>query len=96
MRWLGRCARRWYEQGDWAQAGRRRTNNEGRTSLFVYWIHVEMVYGFLSRPLRRSLTIEQALTAYVLFTVFLLSLVRMKSWLVQARAIYLTDSKSVI
>jgi fucose 4-O-acetylase-like acetyltransferase len=68
----------------------------GRASLFVYWIHVEMVYGFVSRPLRRSLTIEQALAAYVLFTVFLLSLVRLKGWLTQGRAIYLTDSKSVI
>ena len=27
----------------------------GRASLFVYWIHVEMVYGFFSRPIRRSL-----------------------------------------
>ena len=25
----------------------------GRASLFVYWIHVEMVYGFFSRPIRR-------------------------------------------
>ena len=68
----------------------------GRASLFVYWIHVEMVYGFVSRPWRQSLTLEQAFAAYVLFTVFLLSLVRMKSWLVDARGIYLTDSKSVI
>ena len=25
----------------------------GRSSLFVYWIHVEMVYGVLGRPMRR-------------------------------------------
>ena len=68
----------------------------GRASLFVYWIHVEMVYGFFSRPIRRSLSLEGALTAYVLFTVFLLGLVRLKSWLTEGRAIYLTDSKSVI
>jgi uncharacterized membrane protein len=68
----------------------------GRASLFVYWIHVEMVYGFFSRPIRRSLTVEGALAAYVLFTVFLLGLVRLKNWLVDGRAIYLTDSKSVI
>jgi uncharacterized membrane protein len=68
----------------------------GRASLFVYWIHVEMVYGFFSRPIRRSLSLEGALVAYVLFTVFLLALVRLKSWLVEERAIYLTDSKSVI
>ena len=68
----------------------------GRASLFVYWIHVEMAYGFLGRPIRRSLSLEGALGAYVLFTVFLLALVRLKSWLVQGRPIYLTDSKSVI
>ncbi len=68
----------------------------GRASLFVYWIHVEMVYGFFSRSIRRSLSLEWALAAYVLFTVFLLYLVRLKSWLVEERAIYLTDNKSVI
>ena len=26
----------------------------GRSSLFVYWIHVEMVYGVLGRPFRRA------------------------------------------
>lgn len=68
----------------------------GRASLFVYWIHVEMVYGFFSRPIRRALSLEGALVAYVLFTVFLFSLVRIKNSIVEARAIYLTDSKSVI
>jgi uncharacterized membrane protein len=68
----------------------------GRASLFVYWIHVEMVYGFFSRPIRRSLSLEGTLVAYVLFTGFLLALVRLKSWLQEERAIYLTDSKSVI
>ena len=68
----------------------------GRASLFVYWIHVEMVYGFFSRPIRRALSLEGALAAYVLFTVFLLGLVRLKNWLTDGRAIYLTDSKSVI
>jgi fucose 4-O-acetylase-like acetyltransferase len=68
----------------------------GRSSLFVYWIHVEMVYGFFSRPIRRALSLEGALAAYVLFTVFLLGVVRMKNWIVEGKGIYLTDSKSVI
>jgi uncharacterized membrane protein len=68
----------------------------GRASLFVYWIHVEMVYGFFSRSIRRTLSLEGAVMAYVLFTVFLLGLVRLKNWIVEGRAIYLTDSKSVI
>jgi hypothetical protein len=59
-------------------------------------VHVEMVYGFFSRPIRRALSLEQTLVAYVLFTLFLLALVRLKNRLVDARAIYLTDSKSVI
>jgi uncharacterized membrane protein len=51
----------------------------GRSSLFVYWIHVEMVYGFISRPLRRNLSFEAAILAYVLFTAFLLGLVLLKN-----------------
>jgi uncharacterized membrane protein len=42
----------------------------GRTSLFIYWIHVEMVYGLMSLPLHKSLSWAQvwwALTAFVLF-----------------------------
>ena len=65
-------------------------------SLFVYWIHVEMVYGFFSRPIRRGLSLEGALAAYVLFTVFLFGLVRLKNWFFEGSAIYLTDNKSVI
>jgi uncharacterized membrane protein len=68
----------------------------GRASLFVYWVHVEMVYGFFSRPIRRELTLRGALIAYVLFTIFLFGLVRLKNRIVEGRAIYLTDSKSVI
>jgi uncharacterized membrane protein len=68
----------------------------GKASLFVYWIHVEMVYGFFSRPIRRALSMEQAAAAYLLFTLFLLALVRLKNRLLQPGAIYLTDSKSVI
>ena len=50
----------------------------GVSSLFVYWIHVEMVYGVLSTPLHRALTFEQALVAMVLFAAFLYGLVRLK------------------
>jgi uncharacterized membrane protein len=58
----------------------------GRASLFVYWVHVEMVYGFLSRPLRRSLSWEQVLVAYVLFTAFLLVLVVLKNRFAEGRS----------
>jgi uncharacterized membrane protein len=39
----------------------------GRTSLFIYWIHVELVYGLISRSWHRGLDIEQAAVAYVAF-----------------------------
>ncbi|MGH8638426.1 MAG: hypothetical protein ACREUZ_14920, partial [Burkholderiales bacterium] len=50
----------------------------GRTSLFVYWIHVELVYGLVSRPLHHSLTLLQAWIAYVLFTTAMLGCALMK------------------
>ena len=37
----------------------------GRTSLFIYWIHVELVYGLISRPLHRSLTLFEAAIGYL-------------------------------
>lgn len=50
----------------------------GRSSLFVYWIHVEMVYGLLGRPLRRALPIEASLVATALLCVLLYAIVRWK------------------
>ena len=35
----------------------------GRSSLFVYWIHVEMAYGGLAKPIKRALPLEAALVA---------------------------------
>lgn len=45
----------------------------GRTSLFIYWIHVEMVYGLVSLPLHRALSLGQAAMAYVVFVVAMLA-----------------------
>jgi uncharacterized membrane protein len=50
----------------------------GVASLFVYWIHVEMVYGVVSFWLHRSLTFEQALLSYAAFSLFLFGLVKLK------------------
>jgi hypothetical protein len=44
----------------------------GRTSLFIYWIHVEMVYGVISKPLHRTLTLPEWFGAYMLFLALLL------------------------
>jgi uncharacterized membrane protein len=47
----------------------------GKASLFVYWVHVELVYGVFSRPFRGRLSFEQVLVAYALFTLFMLGVV---------------------
>src|SRR5262245_43606769 len=39
----------------------------GRGSLFVYWIHVELVYGYATWPLRHRLALWQTALAYVMF-----------------------------
>jgi uncharacterized membrane protein len=57
----------------------------GRASLFVYWVHVEMVYGIISRPLRRSLSFPAAIGAYIIFSAFVLGLVLLKNRLVTMR-----------
>jgi fucose 4-O-acetylase-like acetyltransferase len=44
----------------------------GRTSLFIYWIHVEMVYGLISLRIHHALTLQQAWLALVAFTGFML------------------------
>lgn len=46
----------------------------GRTSLFIYWIHVELAYGVFSLPLHKRLSFEGALLATTLFTVGLLGI----------------------
>jgi uncharacterized membrane protein len=43
----------------------------GIASLFVYWIHVEIVYGVLTAPLHRRFTLEQSVVAFLLFSVLM-------------------------
>ena len=56
----------------------RVTATLGRSSLFVYWIHVEMVYGLLGRPLRRGLPLEASLGAMVVLCLVLYAIVLWK------------------
>ncbi len=44
----------------------------GRTSLFVYWIHVELAYGIFSRPLHKQLSFPAALLASAALTIVML------------------------
>jgi uncharacterized membrane protein len=55
----------------------------GRSSLFVYWIHVELIYGLVSRPLHRSLTLAEALVALTLFCALMLLCSVVKDHVVQ-------------
>jgi uncharacterized membrane protein len=56
----------------------------GRSSLFVYWIHVEMAYGGLSRPLKRALPLELSLLATVALCALLYKIVQWKDRKMQA------------
>ena len=49
----------------------------GRASLFIYWIHVEMVYGVVSASIHKQLTFGQALVAFATFSLFLFAIVKL-------------------
>jgi uncharacterized membrane protein len=59
----------------------------GRRSLFIYWIHVELVYGLISLDLHGSLSWGQAWIGYVLFCVFMVvcALAKERYWVVGSR-----------
>jgi uncharacterized membrane protein len=50
----------------------------GVASLFVYWIHVEMVFGVVSLPLHRALSFEQAMAVYAALCILLYGLIKLK------------------
>jgi uncharacterized membrane protein len=45
----------------------------GRTSLFIYWIHVEMIYGVVAYYLRKSISWGTTWMYYALFIAFMLA-----------------------
>jgi uncharacterized membrane protein len=51
----------------------------GMTSLLIYWIHVELCYGFASRPLQKQLSFGGATLAFVLLTLAMLALSMLKT-----------------
>ncbi|HVZ72496.1 MAG TPA: heparan-alpha-glucosaminide N-acetyltransferase domain-containing protein [Polyangia bacterium] len=54
----------------------------GRTSLLVYWIHVDLCYGVVSKPLHGKLTMRQATIGFVLMTIamLLVSIAKTRYW----------------
>ena len=51
----------------------------GVTSLFIYWIHVEMAYGGLTRSIRGQLPLPVSLVAFLLFLTAMLGLSVLKT-----------------
>jgi uncharacterized membrane protein len=47
----------------------------GRSSLFVYWVHVELVYGVISLPLHGAFSLRGAWIGLVLFTILMVAVV---------------------
>ena len=43
----------------------------GRSSLFIYWIHVELVYGYASWPWRHRLPLWGTAIAFILFSLLM-------------------------
>ena len=56
----------------------------GRSSLFIYWIHVELVYGYATWPLRHRLPIWGTAVAFVLFSALMYGAVVARDRLVEA------------
>lgn len=54
------------------------TTTLGRSSLFVYWIHVEMAYGGIAKPIKRALPLEVALLATAALVALLYAIVKWK------------------
>jgi fucose 4-O-acetylase-like acetyltransferase len=50
----------------------------GRSSLFVYWIHVELVYGLISLPLHGAFSLAGAWTGFLLFAGLMVAVVVVK------------------
>jgi hypothetical protein len=50
----------------------------GRSSLFVYWIHVELVYGYASWAIHRRLPLWGTALGYFVFTAFIYAVVLLR------------------
>lgn len=51
----------------------------GQSSLFVYWVHVELAYGVFSSSLHKNLSFAQGVVAFALFTLAMFGLVLVKN-----------------
>ena len=64
----------------------------GRRSLFVYWIHVELVYGYATWPLRGRLPLWGVGLAYAVFTALMYgAVIAFDNWRAAKRQITLHE-----
>jgi uncharacterized membrane protein len=52
----------------------------GRRSLFIYWIHVELVYGYVTWPIHRALPVWGAAAVYLPFCALMFAALRLPDW----------------
>jgi uncharacterized membrane protein len=71
----------WYQRPG-AAAAFSPLQQMGRTSLFIYWIHIELIYGLVVRPLHKSLTLGQAWIGVLVFSACMLLLSLLKDRIV--------------
>ncbi len=51
----------------------------GQSSLFVYWVHVELVYGVFSASLHKRLAFPDAVAAFAWFALLMFGVVLVKN-----------------
>ena len=56
----------------------------GRSSLFVYWIHVELVYGYTTWPLRGRLPLWGALAGWLAFSALMYGAIHLRDRVFEA------------
>jgi uncharacterized membrane protein len=66
----------------------------GRSSLFVYWIHVEIAYGIFSHPLHQRLFVWQSVAAFLVFAALLYRVTVFKTRLVASWRARATEPQS--
>jgi uncharacterized membrane protein len=63
----------------------------GRASLFIYWVHVEIVYGYATWPLRLHLRVWQTLVAFAVFSLFMYGVLIVRDRLMDYRSRHEAD-----
>ena len=74
------------------KSGRSALGDFGRASLFVYWIHVEIVYGVLTTVVHRALPLPWSYVAFILFTLVMFATVKLKNHFSGARVLRLNGT----